>query len=198
MPPVGERRSRQRRGREQVRADIVLAATELLRDRSFGELTVHDLMAEAGQGRTVFYRHFDDLGDLLRRAAREPATELLEAQQRLVAAGPSSAAAVIREALTPSVQVYVRHGPVLRAVREAAAADPLVARDYAAFLARFEDLAAEALRELAGIDDDQQTARALNLMTEAYLVDAFGGEPRVSAAVALDTITGIWIAVATR
>ena len=40
-----------------------------------------------------------------------------------------------------------------------------------------------------------ETARALNLMNESYLRDAFGREPRVSAETALATLTDIWMAV---
>ena len=33
-------------------------------------------MREAGIGRTIFYRHFDDMADLLLRASREAIEEL--------------------------------------------------------------------------------------------------------------------------
>ena len=60
-----------RLSREQSRERIVAAATELVRKRSYAELSVDEVMREAGLGRTIFYRHFDDLGDLLMRASRE-------------------------------------------------------------------------------------------------------------------------------
>ena len=37
----------------------------LLEDRRFRELTVEDVMAEAGLARTIFYRHFEGLPDLV-------------------------------------------------------------------------------------------------------------------------------------
>jgi hypothetical protein len=40
-----------------------------------------------------------------------------------------------------------------------------------------------------------ETARALNLMGETYLTDAFGREPRVSKEVAAQTLIEIWDAV---
>ena len=43
--------------------------------------------------------------------------------------------------------------------------------------------------------DLAETARALNLMNESYLLDAFGREPRVSAETAVQTLTEIWDAV---
>ena len=45
-------------------------------------------MREAGLGRTIFYRHFDDLGDLLVRASREAIEELYEAQSKLRSGTP--------------------------------------------------------------------------------------------------------------
>ena len=66
-PPARERR-------QEVRARIVAAASELVRERSFQELSVADVMALAGFERTIFYRHFDDLADLLRQASRRRST----------------------------------------------------------------------------------------------------------------------------
>ena len=43
-----------------------------------------------------------------------------------------------------------------------------------------------------------ETARALNLMNESYLRDAFGREPRVSSETAIRTLTEIWVAVIER
>ena len=40
--------------------------------------------------------------------------------------------------------------------------------------------------------DVAETARALNLMNESYLLDAFGREPRVSPETATRTLIGIW------
>ena len=43
--------------------------------------------------------------------------------------------------------------------------------------------------------DVGETARALNLLAEAYLLDTFGGEPRVSTETALQTLSEIWVAL---
>ena len=64
----------------------------------------------------------------------------------------------------------------------------------------FDGLAEEALRRRAGGEvapsaSFAETARALNLMNEAYLIDAFGREPRVSAETATRALTEIWVGV---
>ena len=43
--------------------------------------------------------------------------------------------------------------------------------------------------------DVKETARALNLANTAYLLDAFGHEPRVSVETAITTLTEIWLRV---
>ena len=201
-PPVKTTTRRQvaRRSREEARERIVAAATELIRDRSYSELNVDEVMRVAGIGRTIFYRHFDDLGDLMVRVNRPALAELYEAQPRLEDIDPGDEAAAIRQGLEPAVAVYSRHGPLLRAMAEAARSDDELAKDQAAIRKRFGDQAASYLRVAlargsAPLSDVDETAYALTVMTESYLLDAFGGEPRVSVDAAVQTLSEIWIAV---
>jgi TetR/AcrR family transcriptional regulator, ethionamide resistance regulator len=200
---MAQRQTRARQTRQQSRQRIVAAATELVRRRAYAELSVDELMRETGMGRTIFYRHFDDLADLLRRASREAIDELFDAQRRLGHARPDDEPEALGRALRAAVTVYHRHGPLLRAVAEAAAGDEEIARDYAALRRRFDDFVEESLRGLAELAatplaDVAETARALNLMNESYLLDAFGREPRVSLDTAVQTLTEIWDAVIRR
>jgi AcrR family transcriptional regulator len=178
----------------------VAAAKELVRRRAYAELSVDEVMREAGLGRTIFYRHFDDLADLLMRASREPIEELLEAQRRLGRVRPDEDPDAVRNVLRAGAEVYHRHGPLLRGVAEAAAGDEQIARAYVAMRNRFDDLAEQSLRGVADLAqsplaDVSEAARALNRMNESYLLDAFGREPRVSVETAVQTLTEIWNAV---
>jgi AcrR family transcriptional regulator len=197
---MATRRADIRETRLQNRARIVAAAEELVRERPYGALTVDDVMREAGIGRTIFYRHFDDLADLLRRAGREAIDELFEAQGALRAASVGDSLAVVRSAIEPAVAVYERHGPLLRAISEAAAIEEPIAEGQEAMRRRFDELVERALGAIPRIAahppaDTAETARALNLMNESYLLDAFGREPRVSAETAIQTLTEVWFAV---
>jgi len=197
------RRTQARITRLESRQRIVAAATELVRERSYAELSVDAVMREAGLGRTIFYRHFDDLGDLLMGTAREAVEQLYEAQVSLVRSHPSGAAEAVRPAFEAAVAVYRRHGPLLRCIAEAAAGDEQIAAGYNEMRKRFDALAEQALRELASAArvppaNLAETARALNLMNETYLTDAFGREPRVAADTAVQTLTEIWAAVIDR
>jgi TetR/AcrR family transcriptional regulator, ethionamide resistance regulator len=194
------RRADVRQSRQQSRERIVAAATKLVRATSYGELSVDEVMREAGFGRTIFYRHFDDLADLVMRAGREAFDELYAAQRAFADARIGDGADVVRQAIEPAVAVYERHGPLLRAIAEAAAGDEQVAAGQQAMRQRFNELVEEALlgmRHLAGHPpaDIAETARALNLMSESYLLDALGREPRVSVDTAVQTLTEIWVAM---
>jgi TetR/AcrR family transcriptional regulator, ethionamide resistance regulator len=198
---VATRRAEIRQTRQESRDRIVAAATELIRRTPYGALTVDDVMREAGAGRTIFYRHFDDLADLLRRAGREAFEGLFQAEQALRSAHIDGQPDVVRAAIEPAVAVYRRHGPLLRAIAEAAAiGDEQIAAGQQAMLERFDELVADVLRanpHLASLSAEgvAETARALNLMNVNYLLDAFGREPRVSAETAVGTLAGIWEAL---
>src|SRR4051812_1504246 len=175
-----------RHSRKQSRDRIVAAVEELVRHTSYAELSVDEVMREAGIGRTIFYRHFDDLADLLMRAGREAIDELFEAHRALAEAHLGDGPEVVRQVIEPAVAVFERHGPLLRAIREAAASDEQVAAGQEAMRERFDELLEAALREMPNLADHPpadlaETARALNFLNTSYLLDAFGREPRVSA-----------------
>jgi AcrR family transcriptional regulator len=190
------RQAQLRHSRQESRERIVAAATELVRHQSYGELSIGAVMERAGFGRTIFYRHFDDLGDLLVRASRDAIDSLYAAQRPLGSAADRDAEDVVADAVKRAVAVYRSHGPLLRAVVEAAASDPEVAAGHNAMRRQFDGLVEQALRERGGrFADVAETARALNRLNEAYLLDAFGREPRISAETAVRTLTEIWMGV---
>jgi AcrR family transcriptional regulator len=203
MPAAIARRDQIRKSREEIRDGMIAATRELLRTRSFSELTVDDVMRPTGQGRTVFYRHFDDLGDLLARAAGEAIERLYDAQSELAQPRAADPADAVRQALAQAVAVFREHGPLLRALVEASAADGRLAAAVETLRRRFDDLTAQALRDMAApadpnLSDVAEIARALTLMNEGYLLDAFGREPRMSADAAVATLGDVWAAVVDR
>ena len=95
-------RAEVRHSRKQSRERIVAAAEELVRHTSYAELSVDEVMREAGIGRTIFYRHFDDLADLLMRAGREAIDELYEAHRALAEARLGDGPEVVRQTIEPA------------------------------------------------------------------------------------------------
>lgn len=188
--------------RAESRARIVVAATELVREHSYPELSVGQVMQSAGIERTLFYRHFDDLGDLLMHAGRESIEGLFSAQIDLGESrdGSGTHPEALRPAIERVVDFYERHGPLLRALSEAAAGDERVASGQRALRDRFDELTATSLGVLPQFSslephEVREIARSLNLLNNAYLLDAFGREPRVSAETAVQTLTTIWTGV---
>ena len=188
-----EAKPRPRLSRDEARTRIIDAAIELVRERSYAELKVGEIMDRAGIERTIFYRHFENVGGLLLRAGREAIEQLYAAQVELAQTRTGLDPEAVLAALEVPVAIYHRHGPLLRAVAEAVEADQLVAADQEEIRNRFDELVADALRAIdeppANVDE---TARALNLLNERYLLDAFGREPRVSVEIAAQTLSEIW------
>jgi AcrR family transcriptional regulator len=200
---AGDQRERARLGRAESQARIVAAATSLIRERGFAQLSIGEIMERAEIGRTIFYRHFDDLGDLLLKASRDAIGELYVSELELDATQNGFSPEIVDAAIEPAVAIYRRHGPLLLALAEAAPGDPRIAGAQEAIRVRFDELVASALGRLRGYANRPEAelveiARALNLLNTSYLLDAFGREPRVTGAEALDTLREIWTAVIER
>jgi AcrR family transcriptional regulator len=177
---------------EQARSMIVAAAGRLLRDRRFRDLTVEDVMREAGLARTIFYRHFDGLPqavlslleELVGRvgAARglQPSPELLEQQLRMV------------------VDLFAEHGPLLLAFEDAARSDPAVEAAIRALSADAASYGAEMIERAAVLQGLQpvrcyETARALNGLNSAYLLELVAEDPGFDRDAALEVLLAIWM-----
>src|SRR4051794_16611008 len=196
--PVDARRIRLRAERGANRTAIVAAAEAALRERPFREVSVEDLMQAAGLARTQFYRHFDDLSDLVLTVTRGVFEDVLDHHERLVDIATLDAG-TLRAAIAPAVEAFAEHGPLVRALSEAATHDAGVEQVFETaqrrYVALTERLVLRAAAEGAPITDSAQTARLLHLANLGYLIDAFGGAPKVDASVALDTIVEVWSAV---
>ncbi len=159
-----------------------------------------EIMDRAGLERTIFYRHFENVGALLLGAGREAIDKLYAGQVALAETRVDHGPDAVRQALEIPVRIYREHGPLLRAVSEAVAAEQLVAADQDSIRRDFDDLVATTLRQAAAehgreAGDVSEIAHALNILNESYLLDAFGREPRVSVATATATLAALWLPV---
>src|SRR5947209_20523822 len=100
---TARQRSQHRLRRADTRAQILAAARSALRERPYRELTIEDLMASAGLSRTIFYRHFDDLGDLVVRLLEEAGGQYFLREQRVAELG-AEAPEDVRRALEVPVR----------------------------------------------------------------------------------------------
>jgi AcrR family transcriptional regulator len=196
-------RTRRRAQREQTRRQILAEADRFLREHPYRELSLDVVMAETGLTRTAFYRHFDDVTELVLTLLEEVGGELYGIAARWVEASTADFAAATRTGLGEIVGFFARHGPLVRAVADAAGTDEQIERGYRGFLEAFVDLTERGMNDLVerGALEPCNThalARALNLMNERYLLDVFGHRSGESPAVALATLERIWLGALAR
>jgi TetR/AcrR family transcriptional regulator, ethionamide resistance regulator len=192
----GRRRRRRRQDSEQ---EILESAERLLRERPFRELTVDDLMAATSQSRTAFYRHFTDRQDLLVHLIRDLNEELWEMSAGWLR-GSGDPLVEGRQALERLADVYAVHGPLLRAIAEAASHDADVEAVYRALVQGFVDATTARIRRdvAAGrtsLAHPDHVAAALVWMTERHLAATFGrvGAAEADRSAALETLFTIWM-----
>jgi TetR/AcrR family transcriptional regulator, ethionamide resistance regulator len=191
-------RRRPRHDPKETEGEILAAAEQLLRERPLREVTVEQIMLRTGLKRTAFYAHFRDREDLLLRVVQHIGEALfLMADRWLHGEQPEQD---IRDALEGVASVYLTHGPVLRALVDAAPADARVEAAYRTLVQSFIDATAEHIRseQAAGdIDptiDAYETARALVWLNERYLSEAFGRAPHDDPARTVGVLHRIWLA----
>jgi len=162
----------QRVSRSEARRRIVAATVRLLEERHFRDLTVEDVMAQAGLARTIFYRHFEGLPDLVLAAVDD------------VVIDEAAAPADLHDVLERAVTLFARHGRLLAAVEEAAHHDPEAERAYREAFERSVD-ATSALAPAP-------VARALMHLNTSYLTDVLVRAPEPDLDEAVDTLWTIW------
>ena len=192
----GRRRRRRRQDSEQ---EILEAAGRLLRERPFRELTVDDLMAATSQSRTAFYRHFTDRHDLLVHLVGDLNEELWDMSAGWLR-GSGDPLVEGRRSLERLANLYAVHGPLLRAIAEAASHDADVESVYRGLVQGFVDATAARIRRdvatgRTSLAHPDQVAAALVWMTERHLAATFGrvGATDDNRAAALETLFTIWM-----
>jgi AcrR family transcriptional regulator len=202
------RAPRRRRKPEEAERAILAAARSFLEERPFREMTVEGVMARTGLSRPAFYAYFRDRYELVTRLLEGIGGLLFAVDRRWLAGeeggGGDEAGEVLADALRRGSETFVRYGPVLRAIADAASQDPRVEEVYRfGLLERLVGaVAARITRDVeVGISpgdlDPEETARALVLMTERYLLDAFGspeGRPsRERVAAVVGALEKVWV-----
>jgi TetR/AcrR family transcriptional regulator, ethionamide resistance regulator len=191
-------RSRRREQRENTRREILVAADRFLRERPYRDLSVDLLMAQTDLTRTAFYRHFDDVSQLVLRLLEELGSDLYAIAESWRSSAGHDYPTAARRALSAAVDFFAAHGPLVRAIAEAAATDDQIERGYRRFVEAFTEMTQQALDELVARGqieplDTAALARALNLMNEAYLLAEFGREPQGDPEIALATLETVWV-----
>ena len=187
---------RRRRTPEVAEQEIIAAAESLLRERPFRELTVDEVMRRTDLSRPSFYVYFRDRHHLVLRVVEHLGTELFTMSDRWYR-GEGEGRTLVREAAEGIVAVFAEHGPVLRALADAATDDREVESAYDALVHSFVVATARHIeREIAAGRilplEPGETAKALVWMMERYLNLSLGRAPLTAPGVVVDTLSTIW------
>jgi AcrR family transcriptional regulator len=193
---AGEARTKRRRRRpEEARREILDAAEALLAERPAAEVTVQAIMARTTLSRKSFYVYFRDRADLFTNLLMPLRADADAALARWRSAIESVEAG--REALGSAAILYQQHGPLLRALAQAATHDTEVARVWKGAIDQVVTVAEEHIEATNRSGrhpplEVEPTARALVTMNVHFLLDQLSGNPHADAAATVRTLATIW------
>jgi TetR/AcrR family transcriptional regulator, ethionamide resistance regulator len=190
---------RRRRRPEEAEREILDAAEELLRGGRFSALTVDELMSRTGLSRASFYVYFRDRHHLIMRLTDRIGGELFEMSGRWLR-GSGDPIEDARAAVEGVTAVYAEHGPVLRAIAEAASHDQEVETIYHDLIERFVVATTKRIEvEIANGRiqplNPHETSRTLVWMNERYLLETLGRIPQEPVDRVVETLWTVWVRV---
>jgi AcrR family transcriptional regulator len=187
---------RTRRSPEEARREILQSAEAYLQERPFRTMTVARLMERTAVGRSAFYAYFRDLYQVAEALMREVEQELTLAARPWFDDSNDPAAAVL-PAITGVVEVWVRRGPMLRGISDAARHDAGLERVWHEVVGRLDAAIAAGIRRdqargLIGPIDAEETAAMLNRLDIAYLEDRFGRPSDIEPERLINVLVRVW------
>ena len=182
---------------DRTRAAILNAALDFVWSHPFRELTVASLMASTGVSRSAFYQYFSDLHEVMEALLTMFQEEILSAVEPW-RTGVGDPVVLIGETLTALVDICYQRGPFLRAITDAASADPRLEEVWLQFLAGFDDAGTARIEadQKQGLIQDfeaRPVAFALNRLDAYTLLQAFGRRPRMQPGPVREALARVWI-----
>ena len=156
---------------------IVDAAESLIEQRPYADISVEDVMAATGLGRTAFYRYFPDLDSVVERLMARLVDEIGAASAEWILS--EDPLEPLADAVRRLVLVYRDHGRVLQAFEDAARAGTELRAKWNELLGSMVGpLKSHLLRLMsagrAHVVLPEQTIDALAIFTERYLLSVYG------------------------
>ena len=181
---------------ERTRAAILNAALDFVWSHPYRDMTVASLMKSTGVSRSAFYQYFSDLHEVMETLLTMLQEEIFTAVEPWLA-GVGDPIALIQETLAGLVDVCHQRGPFLRAITDAASANPRLEEAWLQFLAGFDDAATARIEadQKQGLIPDfeaRPVAYALNRLDAYTVLQAFGKHPRRRPEPVLEALTRIW------
>jgi len=191
------RRRATRHAPEEARREIQNSAARFLQERPFRDLTVTALMAGTTLSRPAFYQYFEDIHHLILSLLAEIEAIMHDTANPWIR-GHGEPVVALKESLGGVVQTCVDHGPVLRAIAEAAPLDERLEAAWRGFMGRWDDAVETRIlaQQTAGLVppfDARRMAVALNKLDASVLIAEFGKRPQGDAKEVLATLHRIWV-----
>jgi AcrR family transcriptional regulator len=174
------------------------SAVRFLWERPFRDLTVAELMAGTEFSRPAFYQYFGDLHGLIESLLHDVEAIMHQTANPWIS-GEGEPITALRVSLMGVVRTCVEHGPIVRAVSEAAPLDERLERAWSAFMGRWDDAIEARIKAqqrsglIAKPLDAARTANALNALDAAVLISEFGRRPQGNPHAVLETLHRIWV-----
>ena len=188
---------RRRRRPEEAEGEILDAAERFLRKRPFRDLQVANLMDATGLRRSSFYHYFRDRHDVIVRLVEKLADELQPMNERWFRDDDDPITS-LREGYRGVGEIWAKHGPLLRAIAEAAIHDRKVEKAQRELVDTIVRGTAKRIRtdvergRTLPLDADD-TAHALILMSMQFLNDRLGRGGRRDWKPVVETLSKIWL-----
>jgi TetR/AcrR family transcriptional regulator, ethionamide resistance regulator len=191
-PPVQRKRA-PRVPAAVARRRIIDAANRLLRDRRYRDLTVDDVMEEAGLTRTVFYRHFDGIAGIVLGLSEDLIARVLAEAD----AGDPTDREMMRRQLALAVDTFREYGPLFLALDDAAHHDERVEQTLRAFTDRTVDIVTELIERGVAMGHTppmpvRDVAEALHAMNRQYLLELVARDPNFDRDRTLNALMTVW------
>ena len=190
-----DRISKRQSGDESKRM-ILEAATQFLWEHPFRDLTTGALMTRTGLSRPAFYQYYRNVHELIEELLRDIEAHMVQMASPWLA-GEGDSLEALRESLAGVVAVCVDHGPVFRAISEAAPLDERLEEAWSSFMNRWDGavaarIIAEQRRGLIGPCDAAAIAKALNQLDASVLISEFGRRPQGNPDRVTEVLFHIW------
>ncbi len=121
--------------RQRTARRLVIAVERLLLEQTFPELSVDQIVAEAGISRSTFYNYFEDKSDLLGALTADAMASIIEVTGAWWSLPADAPKEDVREAIEQLVGGYVPHAALMLAVADSIPHDANVREAFQSFMA---------------------------------------------------------------
>jgi AcrR family transcriptional regulator len=199
--------TRPARDEGEVREAILAATRRLLDGRRFDELSVADILAEAGVARGSFYFYFASKHQVLAELIQRAVARGQDAAEPWLAS-PDDPRETVRHGIREGAKLWRAEAPLLRAIVENWRSDPELSELWLQLMGGFTAATAEriavdravgsaagsAADHAADSGADATLAAALTWLGERlYYLAAIGVEPFTDEEALVDVLTHIWM-----